>query len=384
MKTLDIAAQLQLVVPQLTGDFSDELTISSIGQVASTVTVVTTTDHDFSNGDLVNVANIVIPNSISSLTFVEKNNTTPVEGVATAVTALPHDLAKRVYGTGRSETINVTIEGASDPLYNGVHELLSVINETTFTYRVIGSPVTPDLGSPVLEEKKRGAYNGLHAITFVDATTFTYLQTGTFGTPTFDKSTLRVRTRIWASGSSSGGGIGRLGEAYTQHLTDQLVAFVVFGGRVTSKDRNTTSDAVMSSTAGTLRLQNVLQSFSIYVFQTIPDKVSTAADVVDKMADIMPIFTRALVGLRLDTTLTCSKSRNELIYIGDDVFVNEGSSYIHKFDFENAIEFSPDDSISSPDVQQDDVAIRGYTMITRDETDDSDNIVYTDNFKPDF
>jgi len=370
MKIVDLARQLQLVVPTLTDVFSDDLTINTIGQVGSTVTITTTAIHGLATGNLVNINGIRISNTIISLIAVGT--------VATAVSSA-HGLTEGA----RGEIRFVEISGASDPLYNGKHKLLTVPSATEFTFEVASQPVSPDVGTPILEETVRGAYNGIRSITLVDTVTFTFIQDSSFATLSpvlFNNATLRVRTRIWAAGSSSGGGIGRLADAYTAQGIDKLTAFVVFGGRIASKDRGTVTDATKTETSGTFYLQNVLQSFTIFVFQTVKDKVSAAADAVDNMADILPILTRSIAGLRLQTTLTCQRSSSKLVYTSDDTLINEGSTYVHQFNFENAIEMVPEDTVAADDG----IALRTFNMIMRDEVIDSDNVIYTDTFKPDF
>ncbi len=371
MKTVDLARQLQTVVPTLTDVFSDSLIIIAIGQVGSFVTVVTGAVHGLATGNLVTINGIRIGNTITSLTAVGT--------VAAAVTTTAHGLTEGA----RGETRFVEISGAADPLYNGQHKLLSVSSVTDFTFEVAIQPVSPDVGVPILEMIVRGAYNGLRSITLVDTTTFTFVQDASFATLTpvlFTNSTLRVRTRIWAGGGSSGGGIGRLVDAYTAQAPGKLTAFVVFGGRIASKDRGTVTDATKTESSGTFYLQNILQSFTVFVFQTVKDEDSLAVDAVDNMADILPILTRSIAGLRLQTTLTCQRSSSKLVYTSDDTLINEGSTYVHQFNFENALEMVPADTVAADDG----IALRTFNMIMRDEVIDSDNVIYNDIFTPDF
>ena len=371
MKILDIARQLQTVVPTLTDEFSDELVISSIGQVGNIVTVVTTAVHGLITGKLANINGVRIGNTITSLTAVGT--------IASAVTSTAHGLTEGA----RGETRFVEISGAADALYNGQHKLLTVSSVTEFTFEVASQPVSPDVGTPILEMIVRDAYNGLRSVTLIDTTTFSFIQDASFATLTpvlFNNATLRVRTRIWAGGGSSGGGIGRLVDAYTAQAPGKLTAFVVFGGRIASKDRGTVTDATQTESSGTFYLQNILQSFTVFVFQTVADEDSLAADAVDNMANILPILTRSIAGLRLQTTLTCQRSSSKLVYTSDDVLINEGSTYVHLFNFENAIEMVPEDTVTADDG----IALRTFNMIMRDEVVDSDNVIYTDTFKPDF
>lgn len=68
--------------------------------------------------------------TVASLT---RNGTT-----ATAVTAAPHLL---------SSFVPVTIAGAAEPEYNVTDAQVTVIDPTTFTYQVVGSPSTPATGA---------------------------------------------------------------------------------------------------------------------------------------------------------------------------------------------------------------------------------------------
>lgn len=58
--------------------------------------------------------------------------------VATVVTINPH---------GLSSSVSPTISGADQTAYNGVKNILSIVDGNTFTFEVLGSPVTPASGT---------------------------------------------------------------------------------------------------------------------------------------------------------------------------------------------------------------------------------------------
>jgi len=145
------------------------------------------------------------------------------------------------------------------------------------------------------------------------------------------------------------GNIGRLVDAYTAQSASKKSAFVIFGGRTASKDRNTLSDGIQAMTAGDIRNQRILQNMAIFTFATITDQKSNGVQATDSAAEDVAIFIRSLVGLRVDTTFTCKKSLGSLVYTGDDTFSNDGVVYIHEFDFQNQIETGTDDTFISTD-----------------------------------
>ena len=109
MKTEELVNQLKAVLPRYTGDFTTNLSISSITRTGSVATATTALDHGLEVGDQVLINGAKVPVVISSLT---RNGT-----YALAITASDHPLI-------RGNT-TVEVSGADQSDYNGVKTLLT-------------------------------------------------------------------------------------------------------------------------------------------------------------------------------------------------------------------------------------------------------------------
>lgn len=108
MQAQEIINQLKAVLPKYTGDFTTNLTISSLTRSSSTVTAVTSTAHGLSIGNKVLIKGAKTPIAVSSLT---RNGTN-----ALAITASDHNLIKN--------QASVELSGADQAAYNGTHNLV--------------------------------------------------------------------------------------------------------------------------------------------------------------------------------------------------------------------------------------------------------------------
>ena len=363
---------MQIVVPMLTDLFSDDIAVTSITQVSTTVTVVTTTPHGLATGNLVTVAGVRLPVVISSLTYVQTLDTG--EGVATATTSTNHDLTE---GYPDGDNTQVLISGATESQYNGSNRLLKVPNRTNFTYEVQGIPASPATGSPLLNEEIDGAFNGLHDITVVTETMFTFQQSQTFADPVITGASVRCRTRISRAGKdgASAGSISSILESYTKQATDKLWAYVTFGGREVSKDRSTLSDAIQQHASSQFLEQRVIQNYDIYVFVPRINKVSGGA-ATDLMSDVLPIFTKALLGFSPTTTTSISKPISTLVYTGDNTFTDDSAYYVHQFGFQFAFNLLSGDAVRAPFNR----AFRNIdTQKILDSISDTDDVLFDNN-----
>lgn len=372
MKLSQIVSQLHIIVPQLTDLFSDVLPIVSITQSGTTVTVVTSVASGLSNGNIVNIAKARVPNPITSLTA----TTDDIGDIAVATTSLGHDLTE-LYPD--DEDTNVIVSGASISDYNGTFPLLSVLNRNNFTYRLPTTPAGSATGA-VLQECIFGAFNGIAEITVINNTTFTFQQAELFADPILTDAQLSVRTRIARIGKD-GGGSGNISNAinaYTKKGINELYAFVGFGGRIVSKDRNTDSDATQFATRGVDSRQRVLQTYNIYVFVPRTSNFS-GGSATDLMSDLLPILTKSIKGFRPDTTTFAIEPLGEMVYLGDDTLLDDGTIYIHEFDFEISFDIVPQDAFLSPDNR----AFRDTNLIINDRIQDSDDVLFDDNINLD-
>ncbi len=133
------------------------ININTITKSGSTATVTASSPHGYLANDLVTITNAESYLNLTALT--------QTSGVATGTTAAAH-------GILAGDT--VTIRGSNPDAYNGSYIIATVPSTTTFTYNVIGSPVSPATGV-IQVGRSPGAYNGTYlVISAPSTTTFTY------------------------------------------------------------------------------------------------------------------------------------------------------------------------------------------------------------------
>lgn len=182
MKTEEIVNQLKAILPRYTGDFTTNLSVSSLTQTAGVATATTATAHGLKVGEKVLIVGAKVPLTITSLTrtgnyvlaitsgkhsLIRGNTTVEISGAnqssyngvktlyidknhflsaplvdiqsitisgttATVTTKTPH-------GYVNNANVEVQIFGASNENYNKVTTLDSVPTSTTFTYTVHGA-----------------------------------------------------------------------------------------------------------------------------------------------------------------------------------------------------------------------------------------------------
>ena len=182
MKTEELVNQLKAVLPRYTGDFTTNLSISSITRAGSVATATTSVDHGLEVGDQVLINGAKVPVVISSLTrngtyalaitasdhpLIRGNTTVEISGadqidyngVKTLLTDKNNLLSaplieilsitisgttatvttKTAHGLVDDSNVEVSIDGASNPNYNKNTTLDSAPSTTTFTYTVYGA-----------------------------------------------------------------------------------------------------------------------------------------------------------------------------------------------------------------------------------------------------
>ena len=182
MKTEEIVNQLKAILPRYTGDFTTNLSVSSLTQTAGTATATTSTAHGLTVGNKVLIVGAKVPLTITSLTrvgnyalaitsgkhpLIRGNTTVEISGATqsdyngtkTLYTDKNHFLSaplidiesitisgttatvttKTAHGYVNNANVEVQIFGASNENYNKVTTLNSIPTSTTFTYTVHGA-----------------------------------------------------------------------------------------------------------------------------------------------------------------------------------------------------------------------------------------------------
>jgi hypothetical protein len=346
--------------------------ISSLTRVDATVTAITATDHDltqelplYQNSVTIAGANesdyngtfsTVIPPKIRILSLTRSGTT------ATAVTESDHGLVA-------DPNFIVEISGVNEFEYNGKFEVVSTPTSKSFTYVVGGNPpvtatggllqcqaqhnkrvffygvattpASPATGTINLLEPQfpNKGYNGRYVVTVVDSLNFTYEITATPNTPAVGNATLHSCPRV--SGAVE---IERAMESYTQQATNNLWAYVVLDGEVTSKNRQTLNDSTSTLVKGSdeYRLTEI-RSFSVYV--VIPSIDSINGDVErDLMVDVKKFLYKSLLSVKFPTDL-CEGTLGSTVPTSNNFFAYAGSYYIHRFQFETTSDITLNDAV---------------------------------------
>lgn len=316
MKAEDVIKQLRSRLPRFTNYFSDEFQIISLTRSGTTVTAVTSTDHNLQTGYYVHINNAITPFSINSLTR--------VGDIATAITNNAHDLTEN----WPTDKPNVSIIDANEAEYNGSHELLTVPNRKTFTYDVQGEPATPATGTPKLLSVLYIGYNGWHQVIVINSTTFTYeIDTEPESPALGDNITARTRARISGAVTAQ-----RALDSYTEQKYNELWAFVVPGNTVANKDRAVFTDSTAKYGKGEDYRQEIIAPFSIYIITPASNDIAGRHE-RDLMEDLLRPLTKSLLRFKFPTGLI-EDPYSGCIFSSHGFFDYVGSYYVHEFVFE--------------------------------------------------
>jgi hypothetical protein len=341
MKTYDIVRQLQAVIPNYTANYADSVTVSALTRTGA-VAIATATAHGLIAGDNVYIKGAILRNAITSITR--------VGSVATATTQYDNDLTLTAKEAQAGDTY-ITIGGATQAEYNGSKQLLNVIDSKHFTFEVAGGPATPATGSPYLIEDLQDLWNGVKTITKLSDNSFSYPLRKT---PYADASgTISAYKNIRIAGGASA---ERCIAAYTPQGINSHWLFVVLGAMTGSKSRNNQSDSVSKFSDADDYRQNLYQQFSVYAI--IPTSAELAArDTRDDIEDLRVYLFKALCGVNFPPYFLSAKNYR-CGFVSDDVEVNEGAYYVHRFVFENTFDIN-EHNIVEPDLS---VAFRSFEI----------------------
>ena len=333
MLASEIILQLSTMLPQKSDLFSDNSTALSVTRSGTTVTVVTTQPHGLSVGQGVNISGAETPLTIISFTR---------SGiVGTIVTSTDHDATK-----GVPENINV--QGANESEFNGSFKVINVDNRRTIRVTMLDSGPTTATGSPIATNISNyfASYNGLFEVTTVpNTTTFTYEITNT--TALDPVGTINVRANVRISGTVSEESII---DAYTkQDAPNELWGFVVLEDVVASRSRHIQSDAVDNIQRSNYFRQQVIQPFSFYV--AVPTSSEIAGRSARDICETLFLFIcQSILFKRFSSGLTLTEY-SPLQFSSHGSFLYNKAYYVHRYSFEQMVYIQFDDTVGSdPDV----------------------------------
>jgi len=320
MKARDIEKRLEDELPKLTDRFSREVSLVSITPSGTTATATTSAAHGRNTGDSVYIVGAAAPIEITSIT---RAGTT-----ATAITATNQDLTERWFDT-------ITIEGANESEFNGTFDFKltgKVTNRKKFTFQVPDSGPTSSTGSPLLiSPGSPFGYSGLVTITGTpSATSFTYeLPVALTEPANVDDAVVVLGIRIYSAVT-----IERATRVFEKKdiSNNQLAAFVVVGDRVVSRSRSALNDGVDSGGPSGDNRQQLLNAFSVLIFQKVTQSTS-GADERDTMDDIERFMIRSLVGWSPGSDFD-TDSGSVARFISAGVVEYTGAIYTHGVEFQ--------------------------------------------------
>ena len=327
MKAKDVVLQLYSALPALTDKFTEQALIDSITAAGLVATATTSSKHNLTTGDLATITGAFAPVAIESMVR--------VDSILTVVTSSDHDLSE-----GYQEQVEIT--EANEAEFNGSFKLLSVPNRRTFEVEVVDSGPTSSTGSPVLLDGSAFGYNGLFPITVLTPLTFSYALRGAVGgSARGGNIKASIGYRITAAATPE-----RAAAAYTKQNDNKYWIFVVLGDVSASKDRNIENDAVAAQTGNTAWKQQLIQPFTVFVF--MPSSKDIAGRLQrDDAEDIALILFQSLLGTKFDSGLA-SKALYQTTFSSHGTREYEPAVYVHGYDFATIADLTFGDTIGEP------------------------------------
>ena len=374
MRASDIVIQLINKLPQLSEEFTDELTVLSVIRAGTTLTVTTDGPHKLVLNSAVSLAGALTPINLTSLT---RSGT-----VGTLVTEDVHDITEPINSNPNTRT-DVVLSGSVEAEFNGTFTILTVPNRKTITFTMDDSGPVIATGSPIIENGSSAlqTLSKLYQVATVPSTTTFTVEDPNTGLPDpVGSITARKNCRV-----SRGVNPERLIEAYTEKSLGnikngtpitKLWAFVVLGGPVASKDRTLSNDATSNLSAGNEYRQQVSFNFSIFLFIPTARGEVAAGAARDKAADLLTIMCQCVLGHQFATG-TAVERQGAVNYISDDGFAYNTAFYVHEYIFSQVSDLIFEDT-TGPAV---DVAFRDldFDIFTTTQIDEPPSIDGTDN-----
>lgn len=331
MKTYDIAAQLQNIIPSINSKFGTSIGFLSLSASGLIATAATPTPHGKLSGQAVNISGVKISNSTTLVLDATTN-------IVTGTTDFAHDLTKATDGEITNYT-TVNISGADEEIYNGSFQVLSIPNRKTFTYQLASAPISGPTGTIVIEEDRIDGFNGRFIITVLSPTSFQY--TLPFAPPGISIITEgKVFTQLRISRALT----AELAEAaYTKQADNANWLFVINGDTNASADRSLQSDASVSLTEGADWRVRTIKNFTILAFMPTTDSIA-GAEYGDEAEDIAANLYKSLAGFQPPSDLS-DETKFFCSPLGHGFYAYEKAYYIHRYDWQLVEDITNDDCV---------------------------------------
>ena len=358
MKSLDIANQLKILLPEYSTKFNDTFAVSSINVVGDT-TQITSNDHGLVDGQAITISGYLFRNAI---TAVEEHTYGSRPGFL-ITTTVNHDLTKRV-----NETKTVTLAGFTDEDWNGEFELLQA-GRNNFVIATSNDAPVLNGNEVLLEDRLDYPVNGQHDITVIDTDTFSINQVINGSLESYWKFSSSVRVAIAYS-------VDNAVKLYTEYQTNDYWAFIIMNNPIVSKDRSTLSDATADGpTSASLDL-TVIDGFQILVFIPSYSSLSIGAVIDEARHDLQIAINRCLLGSVFDSGFDNSQQYKSIFTGSSSILYDEsnGAYFVYGYDFEVVYNLSDIDGVTPAKSR----AFRDLDY-TSNEYTNTDNIPLQDN-----
>lgn len=326
MRASDVVARLAVLLPQLTGSLTSNIPVRSLSRSGAKVTALCDEPHELRPGDPVNIAGSVVPIPIGALSRSGETGT--------LVTTTSHDLTEPIASM-------VEVSGAVEANFNGVFDVVSIPNRKKIIFSMGDSGATMATGSPVLlgGESALRDYNTLYAVLGVPGPAeFTFLHPETSLPDPVGEIVARVKPRIAAVVD-----VDRAADSYTRQGTGDLWLFVSLEDAVASKDRGTPSDAVAYHGRGSEYRQQVIQSFSAYLFVPVSESVS-GGEGRDAAEEFFRPLCRSLLFSKFDSNLA-DGGQGTVQFVSHGTFRYDKAVYVHAFGFQQVVDLTFEDTV---------------------------------------
>lgn len=340
MLAADVVNQLQTKLPQLVGDFTDNLSVTSLTRSGTTVTLTTSAVHGQIVGNNIVVGGAKTPIAVTSFTRAGI--------VGTIVTTTNHDATLGV-------PVQVEITGATESEFNGSFTIVAVRNRRTIDVVMDDSGPTAATGTVLALniESALNQYNGRFNIDAVPTTTTIEYDIGTSVpfSPASGTITAASNPKI-----SSAVNLDRVLQAYTEQAQGKAWMFVVLEDVFASKDRHIMSDATDNIQRHQYYRQQLIQPVSLYVILPTDDEISGRAT-RDRVEELLRPICQSILFSRFDSQLASGKY-NALQFNSHGFAVYNKGYYAHRYSFEQVAELTFEDTVGFDE----DVAFRDIDL----------------------
>jgi hypothetical protein len=320
MQAIDVVNKLKEIVGLYTDDFSDVSSLTSLTRSGSTITAVKTA-HGLTTGDYLTIRGAKEPIALTSISR--------VDNIGTVVSAIDHKLSDPSLYSPAQRPLYVELAGNDPSDYNGVFELLTVPDDTSFTFKITTTPTTPATTAGYLLLEDQDGYNGYKQITVIDVNSFSYPTTNTnLGSPAQGTLQISNSTRIAYSATPD-----RILDFYSENAEGILKnwLFVVMGDQIVYKDGTVASDLSTAQEKNQSYWYTVQQNLEIYI--VIPSKGSILGGAESDLArSYETALLRSIVNYAFPSPLT-EEDYQPITYVGNETDDYIKAYYVHRFDF---------------------------------------------------